>query len=82
LLETLKVVEVDRNRHEAVLRSEGPVQRANDLFYYEVHLQGTGAATVRRYRAFREGHGRREQIGFALTHEALAKLTADLTAET
>lgn len=80
LLETLKVVEVDAGRNEAILRSDEPRARGDDRHYYEVLLQGTHAATVRRYRGQRTG-GKREQVAFALTHEAIAKLVADLTAE-
>jgi hypothetical protein len=80
LLETLKVHEIDPERNEGLLRSSSPAQRGEHLFYYEVVLHGTGAATVRRYQAGRHGNGRREQIAFALTHEALAKFAADLTA--
>lgn len=80
LLEPLKVVEVDAARREAILRSEAPASRGDEVFYYEVLLTGAGTATLRRYHAFREGNGRREQVAFALTHEALAKVAADLTA--
>jgi hypothetical protein len=44
-----------------------------------VLLYGTAAATVRRYQASHEAGARREQVAFALTHEALAKLAGDLT---
>jgi hypothetical protein len=81
LLEPLKVLEVDAQRNEALLRSEEPARRGGGLFYYEVLLQGQGAAEVRRYRGPRQDEPRREQVAFALTHEAVAKLVADLTAE-
>jgi hypothetical protein len=79
LLEPLKVVEVDPVRREAVLRSASPVERGEELYYYEVHLYGVGAATLSRYRSQRLGSAKREQVGFALTHEAVAKLAVDLT---
>jgi len=81
LLETLKVVEVDAERDEAILRSDTPAAKGEDRFYYEVHLKGAGSASVRRYQGSLAGTGKREQIAFALTHEALARLAADLTAE-
>jgi hypothetical protein len=81
LLESLKVVEVDAERDEAILRSDSPAVKGEDRFYYEVHLKGTGVADVRRYRGSLAATGKREQISFALTHEALARLAADLTAE-
>jgi hypothetical protein len=79
LLEPLKVHEIDAERNEALLRSAGPTQRAGNVFYYEVLLRGTAEAVIRRFQASHNG-GKREQVQFALTHEALAKLVADLTA--
>jgi len=81
LLEPLKVVEVDVQRDEALLRSEEPATRKEQLFYYEVRLHGGGEAVVQRYRSSHQGGQRREQVAFALTHEAVAKLAADLAAE-
>jgi hypothetical protein len=81
LLETLKVVEVDAERDEAILRSDAPAAKGEDRFYYEAHLKGIGVANVRRYRGSLAATGKREQIAFALTHEALARLAADLSAE-
>lgn len=81
LLEPLKVVEIDPQRQEALVRSTGPTQRGDRLFYYEVLLKGTREAEVRRFRASSQPGERREQVAFALTHEALAKLVADVTAD-
>jgi hypothetical protein len=78
LMEDLKVVEVDDVRHEALLRSDGPTAKGDDRLYYEVHLRGLGHATVRRYKGSRSAGIRREQVAFALTHEVLAKLAADV----
>lgn len=80
LLERLKLIEVDGGRDQALLRSEEPSQRGGENFYYEVLLNGNGSASARRYRAARAGT-RREQVGFGLTHEALAKFVGDLTCE-
>jgi len=79
LLEPLKVHEIDPEKNVGLLRSVAPAQRGEHVFYYEVVLSGTGSATLRRYQASRDGQGRREQVAFALTHEALAKVAADLT---
>jgi hypothetical protein len=79
LLEMLKVIEVDAERDEAILRSDTPAAKADDRYYYEVHLHGRGVAEIRRYRGSLAATGKREQIAFALTHEALARLAADLT---
>jgi hypothetical protein len=81
LLEPLKVHEVDVERNEALLRSDGPTQRGDVLFYYEILLRGTTCAEVRRYQAARQANAPREQVAFALTHEALAKLVGDLTTQ-
>lgn len=79
LLEPLAVVEVDPTRGEAMLRSNEPTRRGEALAYYEVLLKGAREATVRRFLG---GTGqRREQVPFALTHEVLARLAADLTAD-
>ncbi|MBY0525655.1 MAG: hypothetical protein K2R98_19780 [Gemmataceae bacterium] len=81
LLEPLRLVEVDGSRLEAQLRSQTPTARDDRRFYYEVLLRANGLATVRRYQASQPSSHHREQVGFALTHEVLAKLAADLTAE-
>ena len=77
LLEPLKVYEVDATRDEAVLRSETPSVRADQLGYYEITLHGLDRAGVRRFSAVRGGSGR-EQVAFALTHEVLAGLAGDI----
>jgi hypothetical protein len=81
LLESLKVVEVDVERNEALLRSAEPTRRGNSVSYYEVLLRGTAEAVARRFQATAHGKARRQQIPFALTHEALAKFAGDLAAE-
>jgi hypothetical protein len=80
LLESLRFVELDGTRQVALLRSNSPSQRGEGLFYYEVLLQADGTTSLRRYQASRGGETRRQQVPFALTHEALAKIVADLTA--
>jgi hypothetical protein len=77
LLEPLKLLEIDHQRVEALLRSDEPARREGALFYYEIILQGDRQALVRRYRGATPGTPR-EQISFTLTHEALAKLVRDL----
>jgi|SRR5258708_7856124 hypothetical protein len=81
LLEGLRVIEVDPQRNEALLRTSTPASRDQRVSYFEVLLQGTKSATLRRFRAHHEPGHRREQISFPLTHEALAKVVADLTQE-
>ena len=77
-LEPLKVVEIDSPRRQALIRSASPSKRKDKLFYYEVILEGTGSARVCRFRASNDG-ARREQMAFALTHEALGRLIEELT---
>jgi hypothetical protein len=79
LMETLKVVEVDAPKQEAILRSARPAQKGEDLFYYEVHLRAA-RASLRRYQAAQGGKAR-QPIAFAVTNETIAKLVADVTAE-
>jgi|SRR6516162_9302452 hypothetical protein len=81
LMETLKVVEIDAQRNEALIRSEDPHAKGDQVAFYEVLLHGTHKAIVRRFQAFRQLNQRRQQVVFALTHEALAKLIADLAGE-
>jgi|SRR5262245_49184951 len=77
LMEPLKVLEVDEVRGEAVLRSDSPAKKGERVMYYEVRLHGLTLAIARRFAATRTASGR-EQIPFALTHEALAKLADDI----
>ena len=79
LMESLRLVEVDAGRDTALLRSAAPQKGGDELSYYEVLLHGRGAG-VRRYQAPAQG-GARRQVAFPLTHEALAKLAGDLTAD-
>jgi hypothetical protein len=80
LLEPLCVVEIDQQAREALLRSLRPTQRGDKQHYYELLLKGTRQAAVRRYRAAKQTEPR-EQVVFSLTHEALAKVIADIVAE-
>jgi len=81
LLEPLRVYEVDAARSEALLRSQTPAIRGDQVVYYELALHGLHAATLRRYQAPKAGGSSREAVPFVLTHEAVVKLVADVTAE-
>ena len=78
LLEPLTVIEVDGLRREALLRSETPSKRGGGAAYYEVILHDRDRATLRRFRAA-DGKSKREQVGFALTHESLAHFVEGIT---
>jgi hypothetical protein len=80
LMEPLELIEIDAERNEGLVRSAGPSKRGEDLFYYEVLLRGTTQAVVRRYQASHTPGSKREQVAFAVTHEALARLASDLAA--
>ena len=77
LLEPLSVVEVDTTSNKALLRSQEPAKRKDSWFYYEIQLQGTHEAELRRYQAATTST-KREQVAFTLTHEVLAHFVADL----
>ena len=80
LMESLTVIEVDARKQAALLRSGTPTSKGEDLFYYELQLRGGAHAVMHRYQGAQHGK-KRTQIPFALTHETLAKLAADVTAE-
>lgn len=80
LLEPLAVIEVDAERRAAQLRSQVPAKVGEDVQYYELLLQGDGAATLNRCHTSRQCTAPREPTAFTLTHEALAKLVDDLSA--
>ena len=78
LMEPLKIIEVDQQQNEAILRSTDPARKGDIAQYYEVQLSGRGSATVKRYKADTVSGSRREQVSYALTHEGIAKLADDL----
>jgi hypothetical protein len=79
LMEPLRLIEVDTPRNTALLRSEAPGERGDDLYYYEILLQGDGGSQLHRYQASHQSHTR-QAVPFSLTHEVLGKLVSDLTA--
>lgn len=80
LLKPLTVVEVDAQRNEALLRSDVPITRGEKLVYDEILLRGMNEAILRRYQHGQQVGQRREQVGFALTHDAVARLVSNLIA--
>jgi hypothetical protein len=78
LLEALKVVEVDLPRGEAILRTAEPRKQQDAVRYYEIAVKGTSALVLRRFRGFVDEPKKREQLAFALTHEAVAALITNL----
>jgi hypothetical protein len=80
LLESLRVVEVDLPHGKALLRSGPPAEGDGAISYYEIVLQATSSALVRRYQGT-HASGKREQVPFVLTNDVLAKFVGDLAAE-
>src|SRR5262245_7117628 len=81
LLEPLRLIEIDRVRNIALLRSGTPSTKANAVLYYEVKFEGLNRVIVRRYQSLKATPARTEPVAFALTHEALAKVVDDLVRE-
>lgn len=80
LLEPLRLYELDATAGIALLRSATPAERGQQTLYYELTLTGLHAATLKRFAVTKAEKGRR-QTSFTLTHEAIAKLTDDLSRE-
>lgn len=78
LLEPLALLELDQPRGEALVRSAQPTERDDAVLYYEILLSARGRVRVCRYRASRCS-GDREQTPFVLSHEALARVSDELT---
>jgi hypothetical protein len=78
LMEPLKVLEIDDERQEALLRSTAPAKKGEDVLFYELKLTGLNQANLRRYQAATVPGKPREQVAYTLTHEALAKLAGDI----
>jgi hypothetical protein len=77
LMEPLRLVELDPAHDVAQLRSAAPAAKGESLYYYEVERRTDGRSKLRRFQAGNAA-AKREQVPFALTHEALAKLVSDL----
>ena len=78
LMEPLRVVEVDTPLSRAILRSEAPTHKDGKAFYYEL-LLARGERTSANLRRYAGQNGeKREAVTFVLTHDAIAKLAADI----
>lgn len=75
LLEPLRVIEVDGERNEAILRSDSPARTGDRAAYYEAILDGRGVGRLRRYVADVKAGTPRDAMPFALTRETIAKVT-------
>ena len=75
LPENLRVLEIDPERKQAIVRSDAPESRPDGVRYFEV-VVGDECSTVRRYHA-KPGEAR-ESVAFPVTHETAAKLAGAL----
>lgn len=80
LMEPLRVIEIDADRDEAMLRSDVPSVRNEKRSHYELQLQAGRKATLKRFVAATEAGAKREPTSFVLTHEALSRLVDVVTA--
>lgn len=78
-LEPIKILEVDNQRNEAILRSSDLRTLSDASLHYDVFANGTKTATLRRYKTLNAKNAKREQTGFALTTEGFARLIASVT---
>ncbi|MFO0863051.1 MAG: hypothetical protein U0744_00050 [Gemmataceae bacterium] len=81
LLEPLRLLEADKGKNEAIVRSSKPQTKGDEVRYYEVHVQGAEKAEVHRYKASKQPGAAREPTPFPMTHEAVGKLAHGLTGE-
>lgn len=79
LMEPLRVYEIDPTLNTAILRSTSPAKRGEQVSYYELRLDGTNTAKLRRYQTAPATTNQREQVAFAITFEALSRLVEDIT---
>jgi hypothetical protein len=71
LREPLKVLEIDTNRNRALLRSAVPSVRKDEVSYYELILNGSNEANLKRYAFERNQDRKRSAVPMVLTHEVL-----------
>lgn len=81
LMEPLRFIEIDRLRHVALVRSDAPPTKGNDVHFYEVRFEGMNRIAVTRQQAAKSSPAAKRAVPFTLTHEAIAKLVDDLTRE-
>ena len=77
-MEQLKVIEIDRVRGIAILRSDSPKNNSDEVKYYQVNVDREQHIAIQRMKAAKSTHACREAIPFALTHEVVAKMVEDM----
>ncbi len=81
-LEGMTLIEVDKTREEAVIRSSAPATQDDKLYYFELFLRGTRDVTLKKFEARFASNAKRQQVPFVMTHDAVAKaLSAIVGAE-
>jgi hypothetical protein len=81
LLEPLAVIEIDKERRQALLRSAAPANKPEGPQFYEMLLDSAQSGQLRRWQGSTTQASKRSQIPFGVTFEALTKLILDMTAE-
>ena len=77
LPEPLKVLEIDDQRDEAVLRSAKATRRGDSQYYYEVSLKGTTEGQPAPLPGDRHPS---QPVTFPITHEALGRVIEGIAA--
>jgi hypothetical protein len=77
LQESFALIELERARSRAVLRSANPQVDGDSIQYYEAVLEGGRSATIKRYRFERTGRTRRV-VPANLSTETAGRLGGDL----
>lgn len=75
----MRLLEADESLGVVLVRST-PTLKNGQVSYFESRFDTRGEASFCRYTAVHDPATRREQVAFALAHEALGKLVAALTA--
>ncbi|MDP7018067.1 MAG: hypothetical protein QGG36_19845 [Pirellulaceae bacterium] len=76
LLESLEVLEIDRERAVLQLRSSKPDQRDGARMYYEVVVEAGGAIHLHRYQ--KTPGEPRSAVEFFMTREVLGRIAVDM----
>lgn len=80
LMEKLRLLEIDSDRRQAILRSDSPTVRKDRRSHFELVLTGTHRANLRRYEAAGDISSKREQVPFSLTKEVFGMVLEHLIA--
>ena len=77
LLEDIRLVEVNKDKGFALLRSYSPREDKDHIFYYEMTLRDDPSISAVRYKYIKERKSPK-QVSYILTKEVLERLVDDL----